>query len=147
MSSNVDVVRRMVRAYNTGDTSDVEQYIHPEYLNPASLEHMADKNWRGPAVFAMAVKWLRATFSEEVRLEEIRYEERDDWVRAYLALYGRHVGELVGMPATGRRFSGEQIHLIKLVDGRIRDHRDWPDYLGTYRQLDEPWPTAAGWRH
>ena len=146
MSSNIDAVRRMVRAYNTGDTRDVDEFIHPEYLNPASLEHMEDKSWRGPAVFAMAVTWLRATFSDEVRLEEIRYEERGDWVRAYLALYGRHVGELVGMEPTGRRFSGEQIHLIKLVDGKIRDHRDWPDYLGTYRQLDEPWPTAEGWR-
>ncbi|MFI5835925.1 SnoaL/DnrD family polyketide biosynthesis methyl ester cyclase [Micromonospora sp. NPDC051300] len=144
MSSNIDAVRRMVSAYNTGQTDDVAEYIHPDYLNPASLEHM---DLRGPEAFAMAVKWLRMTFSEEVRLEEVRYEERGDWVRAYLVLYGRHVGNLVGMEPTGRRFSGEQIHLIKLVDGKIRDHRDWPDYLGTYRQLDEPWPTAEGWRH
>ncbi|QLQ36624.1 ester cyclase [Micromonospora robiginosa] len=144
MSSNIDAVRRMVSAYNTGQTDDVAEYIHPDYLNPASLEHM---DLRGPEAFAMAVKWLRMTFSEEARLEEIRYEERGDWVRAYLVLYGRHVGNLVGMEPTGRRFSGEQIHLIKLVDGKIRDHRDWPDYLGTYRQLDEPWPTAEGWRH
>ncbi|WFF04535.1 ester cyclase [Micromonospora sp. WMMD1076] len=143
MSSNIDAVRRMVSAYNTGQTDDVAEYIHPDYLNPASLEHM---DLRGPEAFAMAVKWLRMTFSEEARLEEIRYEERGDWVRAYLVLYGRHVGNLVGMEPTGRRFSGEQIHLIKLVDGKIRDHRDWPDYLGTYRQLDEPWPTAEGWR-
>ncbi|MEU1811826.1 ester cyclase [Micromonospora aurantiaca (nom. illeg.)] len=144
MSSNIDAVRRMVSAYNTGQTDDVAEYIHPDYLNPASLEHM---DLRGPEAFAMAVKWLRMTFSEEARLEEIRYEERGDWVRAYLVLYGRHVGNLVGMEPTGRRFSGEQIHLVKLVDGKIRDHRDWPDYLGTYRQLDEPWPTAEGWRH
>ncbi|OLR89627.1 ester cyclase [Actinokineospora bangkokensis] len=133
----------MVRAYNTGETDDADEYIHPDYLNPASLEHM---DLKGPAAFRMAVAWLRMTFSEQARLEEIRYQERGDWVRAYLVLYGRHVGELVGMPATGRVFSGEQIHLVKLVDGKIRDHRDWPDYLGTYRQLDEPWPTERGWR-
>ncbi|MEV4498044.1 ester cyclase [Micromonospora arborensis] len=144
MSVQIDAVRRMVAAYNSGQTEDVDEYIHPDYLNPASLEHM---DLRGPAAFAMAVKWLRMTFSEDVHLEEVRYEEKGDWVRAYLVLYGRHVGNLVGMEPTGRRFSGEQIHLIKLVDGKIRDHRDWPDYLGTYRQLDEPWPTAEGWRH
>ncbi|WP_229397678.1 ester cyclase [Micromonospora okii] len=144
MSRNIDAVRRMVVAYNTGQTDDVAEYIHPDYLNPASLEHM---DLRGPAAFAMAVKWLRMTFSEEAHLEEVRYEEKGDWVRAYLVLYGRHVGNLVGMEATGRRFSGEQIHLIKLVDGKIRDHRDWPDYQGTYRQLGDPWPTAEGWRH
>ncbi|MGP4020944.1 SnoaL/DnrD family polyketide biosynthesis methyl ester cyclase [Saccharopolyspora sp. 5N708] len=143
MSANIDAVRRMVRAYNTGETEDAAEYIHPDYLNPASMEHM---DLKGPEAFAMAVKWLRMTFSEELRLEEIRYAERGSWVRAYLALYGRHVGELVGMPATGRVFSGEQIHLLKLVDGKIRDHRDWPDYQGTYRQLGEPWPTEQGWR-
>lgn len=143
MSTQIDYVRRMVEAYNTGKTEDVDEYIHPDYLNPASLEHM---DLRGPQAFAMAVKWLRMTFSTEAHLEEIRMEERGDWVRAYLVLYGRHIGDLVGMAPTGRRFSGEQIHLIRFVDGKIRDHRDWPDYLGTYRQLDEPWPEPTGWR-
>lgn len=143
MSKNLETVRRMVDAYNTGKTDDVDDYIHPDYLNPASLEHM---DLRGPQAFAMAVKWLRMTFSDEAHLEEVRMEERGDWVRAYLVLYGWHVGDLVGMAPTGRRFSGEQIHLIRFVDGRIRDHRDWPDYQGTYRQLGDPWPEPAGWR-
>lgn len=142
-SKQIDTVRRMVDAYNTGRTADVAEYIHADYLNPAALEHM---DLRGPQAFAMAVTWLRMTFSDEAHLEEVRMEERGDWVRAYLVLYGRHVGDLVGMAPTGRRFSGEQIHLIRLVDGKIRDHRDWPDYQGTYRQLGDPWPEPAGWR-
>ncbi|AVH94692.1 hypothetical protein GCM10010497_18990 [Streptomyces cinereoruber] len=144
MTDRIDVVRRMVNAYNTGDVGDVAEFIHAEYLNPGALEHMP--TLRGPEAFGLAVKWLKLTFSEEAFLEEISYEENGDWVRAKLALYGRQVGELVGMPATGRRFSGEQIHLVRIVDGKIRDHRDWPDYLGTYRQLGEPWPTEEGWR-
>ncbi|MCE7081099.1 ester cyclase [Streptomyces sp. ST2-7A] len=143
MSMNTAAVQRMIKAYNTGEVDDVAEYIHPEYLNPASLEHM---DLRGPEAFAMAVKWLKMTFSEECHLDTIKLAERGDWVRAHLVLYGRHVGNLVGMAPTGRKFSGEQIHLIRLVDGKIRDHRDWPDYLGTYRQLDEPWPEPAGWR-
>jgi nogalonic acid methyl ester cyclase/aklanonic acid methyl ester cyclase len=143
VSDQIDAVRRMITAYNTGKTEDVDEYIHPDYLNPASLEHM---DLRGPAAFAMAVKWLRMTFSEEAHLEEVSVEERGSWVRAYLVLYGRHVGNLVGLPATGRRFAGEQIHLIKFVDGKIRDHRDWPEYQSTYRQLGSPWPVEEGWR-
>ncbi|MEV7559742.1 ester cyclase [Streptomyces sp. NPDC048331] len=143
MSAQLDAVRRMIEAYNTGNTADVAEYIHPDYLNPAAMEHM---DLRGPDSFAMAVKWLRMTFSEEARLEEVQLEEKGEWVRAYLVLYGRHVGELVGMAATGRVFSGEQIHLIRFVDGKIRDHRDWPDYQGTYRQLGSPWPEPTGWR-
>ncbi|QNS09318.1 ester cyclase [Streptomyces xanthii] len=143
MSSQFDAVRRMIDAYNTGKTDDVADYIHPEYLNPATMEHM---DLRGPDSFAMAVKWLRMTFSEQARLVEVSLEENGEWVRANLVLYGTHVGDLVGMPATGREFSGEQIHLIRFVDGKIRDHRDWPDYQGTYRQLGSPWPRPEGWR-
>ncbi|MDA0632774.1 ester cyclase [Nonomuraea sp. MCN248] len=144
MSQQIDTVRRMVRAYNSGETGDVAEYIHPEYLNPGALEHYPDA--RGPEAFAGAVKWLKYAFSPEAHLEEVGYEENGEWVRAKLVLYGRHVGNLVGMPATGRRFAGEQIHLIRIVDGKIRDHRDWPDYQGTYRQLGEPWPEQGGWR-
>nr|WP_281259532.1 hypothetical protein [Streptomyces glaucescens] len=35
---------------------------------------------------------------------------------------------------------------MRFVDGKIRDHRDWPDYQGTYRQLGSPWPQPRGWR-
>lgn len=143
MSAQINAVRRMINAYNTGQTDDVAEYVHEEYLNPATLEHM---DLRGPESFAMAVNWLRMTFSTEAHLDEVRLEERGEWVRAYLVLYGQHIGDLVGMAPTGRRFSGEQIHLIRFVDGKIRDHRDWPDYSGTYRQLDQPWPEPAGWR-
>lgn len=143
MSSQLDAVQRMIEAYNTGKTDDVAEFIHPEYLNPAALEHM---DLRGPVAFAMAVEWLKMTFSEECHLVTIRLEERGAWARAYLVLYGRHVGNLVGLAPTGRTFSGAQIHLIRLVNGKIRDHRDWPDYIGTYHQLNDPWPEPRGWR-
>ncbi|WUH98250.1 ester cyclase [Spirillospora sp. NBC_00431] len=143
MSPQIEAVRRLINAFNTGETGDVAEYIHEEYMNPATLEHGIGP---GPEGFAMIVKWVRMTFSEEARLEEVKLEENGAWVRGYLVLYGRHVGNLVGMAPTGRRFSGEQVHLFRLVDGKIRDHRDWPDFQGTLRQLGEPWPEPEGWR-
>lgn len=133
----------MIKAYRTGDTSDADEYIHPQYRNPAASEH---GNWVGPEGFAMAIKWLKSVFSEDCYKEEVKIEERGEWVRAYMVLYGRHVGNLLGMKPTGRKFAGEQIHLIRFVDGKIRDHRDWPEYQSTYRQLGEPWPEDGGWR-
>lgn len=143
MSEQITAVRRMINAINTGKTDDVDEYIHPEYLNPATLEHGIHQ---GPEAFTQIVKWVKMTFSDEAYLEEIKIEERGEWVKAYLVLYGRHVGNLVGMAPTNRRFAGEQVHLIRFVDGKIRDHRDWPDFQGTLRQLGEPWPEAGGWR-
>lgn len=143
MSHQVESVRRLIAAINTGKTDDVDEYIHEEYLNPATLEHGIAQ---GPQAFAQIVGWVKATFSEEAHLEEVRVEERGEWVKAYLVLYGRHVGNLVGMAPTGRRFAGEQVHLFRFVDGKIRDHRDWPAFQSTLRQLGDPWPEKGGWR-
>jgi nogalonic acid methyl ester cyclase / aklanonic acid methyl ester cyclase len=143
MSSQSEAVRRVINAFNTGKTEDVDEYVHDEYLNPATLEHGISQ---GPQAFAMVVAWVRRTFSEEAHLEEVGIVEHGEWVRAHLVLYGRHVGNLVGIPPTGRRFAGEQIHLFRFVDGKIRDHRDWPDFQGTLRQLGDPWPENGGWR-
>ncbi|WP_078947595.1 ester cyclase [Streptomyces griseus] len=143
MSQQIEAARRMINAFNTGKIDDADEYIHEEYLNPATLEHGINQ---GPTAFGMVVQWVKRTFSEDAHLEEVRLEERGDWVRAHLVLYGRHVGTLVGIAPTGRRFAGEQIHLLRFVDGKIRDHRDWPDFQGTLRQLGDPWPEPAGWR-
>jgi nogalonic acid methyl ester cyclase / aklanonic acid methyl ester cyclase len=137
MNTQIEIVRRAVAAFNTADVSDVGEYIHPDYENPAVLER---SDIRGPESFAGIVKWVCATFAD-LELLEVKIEEKGSWVRAYLTLYGRHVGELAGMAPTGRRFSGEQLHLFRLADGKIRYHRDWPDFQGTYRQLGEPWPS------
>ncbi|MFC9087320.1 SnoaL/DnrD family polyketide biosynthesis methyl ester cyclase [Nocardiopsis dassonvillei] len=138
MSDRIRVVRRMVSACNTGRTEGVEEFIHPDYLCPGARENTPDR--RGPDAFTEAVKWLKRAFSEDARWEEVGYEENGEWVRAKLVLRGRHVGDLEGIPATGRRFTGEQVHLIRVVDGRIRDHREWSDDQSIYRQIGEPWP-------
>ncbi|WP_234042337.1 ester cyclase [Streptomyces marianii] len=57
-------------------------------------------------------------------------------------LYGRHVGPLAGFAPTSRRFTGEQIHSLRVVDGKVGEHRDWPEYRGTCRRLGEPWPES-----
>ncbi|SEE83387.1 nogalonic acid methyl ester cyclase / aklanonic acid methyl ester cyclase [Streptomyces sp. KS_5] len=134
MSEAIDVVRRMVQAFATGKTDDASDYIHSEYLNPATLER-SDK--RGPESFTDSVDWVRNAFSE-LHLEEIEYREGGGYVTAYLVMSGRHTGDLVGLPPTGRRFAAEQLHLCEVVDGRIRHHREWRDDLGCLRQLGLP---------
>ena len=134
MSEQIEIVKRMVNAYNTGKIDDVEEFIHPEYLNPALLERSGK---RGPEGFADSVRWLRNAFSE-LHFEEIEFREGGDCVTAHLMMSGRHTGNLVGLPPTGRRFAAEQLHLCRLADGRIRHHREWRDDLGCLRQLGLP---------
>ena len=48
---------------------------------------------------------------------------------------GVHTGELLGIPATGKRFQGTGIHIVRLENGKIAEHWREQDTLGTMQQL------------
>ena len=39
IDENIKIVRRSIEAFNTGDTSNVHQYISPDYVNRKSQSH------------------------------------------------------------------------------------------------------------
>jgi steroid delta-isomerase-like uncharacterized protein len=51
------------------------------------------------------------------------------------SFHGRHVGEFMGIPATGREVSIEVIDIVRIADGRIVEHWNVVDQLGLLRQL------------
>ena len=48
---------------------------------------------------------------------------------------GRHVGEYNGLPPSGREWSVQQIHIVRVVDGKLIEHWASRDDLGALRQL------------
>ena len=55
---------------------------------------------------------------------------------AYRAtLSGTHRGELLGMPPTGRAFSVQHMHMLRMRDGRSCEHWAVRDDLGMLQQL------------
>jgi steroid delta-isomerase-like uncharacterized protein len=58
---------------------------------------------------------------------------------------GRHTGEFMGIPATGREISVEGIDFVKLTeDGRCREHWGLTDMAGLMAQLGVGIPTQSG---
>jgi predicted ester cyclase len=48
---------------------------------------------------------------------------------------GIHTGEFFGVPATGRRFAYNQMHIIRVRDGKGREHWAVRDDASLMRQL------------
>ena len=48
---------------------------------------------------------------------------------------GTHAGHGLGIEPTGRRFEAEQMHVIRVADGRIAEHWGVRDDAGMMRQL------------
>lgn len=136
MSDGLTAVRRMLEGFRTGKVDDCAEYIHPGYFNPDALER---SDARGPEAFAECVAWLNNAFSE-LHFEELEVIHNSPVIFIRVIMSGRHTGDLVGWPATGRAFYAEQLHLCKIIDNKIEYHRDWRDDLGVLRQLGVPKP-------
>lgn len=58
-----------------------------------------------------------------------------DIVALHCTHSGRHTGEFFGMPATGRRFACNQMHMIRVVNSKGVEHWAVRDDAALMRQL------------
>jgi steroid delta-isomerase-like uncharacterized protein len=65
-----------------------------------------------------------------------------DKVVAFVLSEGTHHGDFAGVPATGRRFTMQEIQILRIVDGKMIEHWQVADLLGMLVQLGlakSPW--------
>jgi predicted ester cyclase len=115
VEENKKMVREITeRGLNNGDVSFVDDLFAPDYrAHAAGLELPP-----GPGAFKLAVALWRAAFPDfEVTIEELIGE--GDFVVNRFHTSGTHLGQLLHVPPTGRRFavSGADVH--RVVDGRV----------------------------
>jgi steroid delta-isomerase-like uncharacterized protein len=118
------------RLMNSGELSLADELVSDDFLN-----HDAPPDApRGPAGLRFIVTMLRTAFPDlHFDTEEVIAE--DDKVVARTTLRGTHTGPFMGIPPTGRRFEQQQIHILRLADGKAVEHRAVRDDLGMMQQL------------
>jgi predicted ester cyclase len=65
-----------------------------------------------------------------------------DKVVAFVLSEGTHQGDFAGVPATGRRFSMQEIQILRIADGKMVEHWQVADLFGMFVQLGlakSPW--------
>jgi SnoaL-like polyketide cyclase len=68
--NNIKLARQVIEAFNTGDVSNVSQFISPQYFNHESQVDPVRGQLRGPEEFIDTVKNLRLAFPD------LRHEEQ-----------------------------------------------------------------------
>lgn len=134
-----ELARASFRLIETGDEETARRIIDPGFVNHEAADDPedAERQLNGPAGFLATGTWLRDAFSD------LRFELRETAVDgptviAASVMTGRHTGTFQGIPATGRTFGQQQVHIFTTADGRITGHRAVRDDLGLLLQL--------GWR-
>jgi len=113
-----------------GNPERIAEFIHPDCVNhaappgaPQGIDGVRD-----------VVLWLAAAFSDQ-QYEPIRFISEEDTVAMHCTWSATHTGEFMGIPATGRRFSSEQIHIVRFADALGIEHWAVRDDLGMMGQL------------
>lgn len=125
-----DLSRRIWGEVWPGCQVDVlPEVIHPEWVN-----HAPPRDKYGLEGARAVVLQLREAFSD------LHYEILDiigdgDRVATYCRASGRHTGPYQGIPATGRRFSSEQVHILRFSAGKAIEHWAVRDDLQMLRDL------------
>jgi steroid delta-isomerase-like uncharacterized protein len=121
---------RVEALFNRGELDRVEEFVTDDFVN-----HEA---WPGedpgPEGFRLRLSRLRSAFPD-MHMEVQECVADGDLVAYRAVLRGTHRGELLGMAPTGRRFAAQQMHMLRLREGRTAEHWATRDDLGMLMQL------------
>ena len=140
--ANKIVVRR---AYEelvmSGNFDALEEIVHEDYV-----DYTQPPGWpTDRAGLEQQVRYFRSAFPDiHVTLEDMTSE--GDVVFHRQTMRGTHLGEFFGIAPTGRKVEMTGMHLFRVADGKLIEHRANNDDLGMLRQLGaipEPAEQAA----
>ena len=128
MTSPTDVARRFItEIFESGRADSVEGLVTPDFES-----HPLPG--RGPEVMKAAIERVGPALSD-VRFEIQDTMAQGDRVAVRLISSAIQTGPFMSMPATGRRYEIEEIHIFRIVGERVAEHWHQMDGLGMLRQL------------
>jgi predicted ester cyclase len=128
--TNKTIIRRLVDAINTDNEAAFLDVLDPAVVDHYSLPGLPP----GREGWNMNRKIFRTAFPDGHWHEEAIVAE-GDLVMGRYTLRGTHQGEFLGIPATGNAITVSNIHIVRIVGGKIVEHWGHGDDIGMMRQL------------
>lgn len=124
------VVRRFIdEVFVKGNPDAVDKLVTHDFT-PHSWGAMP----AGVAPLKQAIRHVHAGLADvSFKIEDMIAE--DDKVAVRVTAHGRHQGEFMGLPASGREYTISETHIFHMRDGKVADHWRDADMLGLMRQL------------
>jgi steroid delta-isomerase-like uncharacterized protein len=124
-----DLVRRLIGAINNQDYEALPDLVDPEYVYRAPGEEL-----RGVAGLKSLLTAYHRGFPDlELVIDDMFGEENR--VATAFTFTGTHLGELMGVPATGKRVSVHGTIHSRVEGGRIVEEWELLDLATMYQQL------------
>jgi len=129
---NRTVLRRIIEeAFNRGQIG-----VYDELVTPDAVDHAPPPGFSvgGPEAYKQFTAALRSAFPDlHYGIEQLIAE--GDFAVSHTRNSGTHRGEIMGIPATGRRVEWTETHIVRVQNGKIVEHWGNFDALGMLQQL------------
>ncbi len=129
--SNKRVIRRVFDEFVMGGNFDsIEELVHDGYV-----DYTQPPGWATDRTgLQFQIEYFRNAFPDiHVDFHEVVAE--GDLVVHRQTMSGTHLGEFFGIAPTGNRVEMAGLHLFRMQDGKMVEHRAVNDDLGMLRQL------------
>jgi predicted ester cyclase len=131
----IKAARQIIDAFNTGNVSNVTDFISERYFNVESQIDPVRGQLRGPTEFIDTVENNRIAFPD-LRHKEEAIIAQDDIVVSVINVTGTHTGNFFILPPTGNKISYDAVHIYRIgEDGKIVEHKAIRDDLTFLAQL------------
>lgn len=126
-----EVAVAMLRLMDEGDVDGVDRVFAPDVLDHDPMPGAPEGIEGVRALFAAVVAGF-----DDVR-HEVEYQARidDERVVTVWRMTGRHVGEFLGVPATGKPVDFKGIDVVRVREGRIVEHHHVEQLLQAMQQV------------
>ena len=135
-----DFARERVEVlFNRGELDRVEEFVTEDFVNHEAWPG-EDPGYEG---FRLRLRRLREAIPD-LRMEVHEALAEGDLVAYRATLTGTQTGPLQGIPPTGKAFSAQQMHFLRMRDGKASEHWACRDDLGMLMQLGIIPPMGQG---
>jgi steroid delta-isomerase-like uncharacterized protein len=128
--SHKDTIRGLYKGLENGDLDLADDMFTPDFVTTEG----AHQNITGPQGFKEAIGEVHAAYTDP-SFEILDMVAKDDQVAVRWRMRATHTGELMGIPATGRKVSMEAFALFRFTGDRISERHAVIDRLGLLQQL------------
>ncbi len=128
--TNKQLVRRFVdEIFVKGNAGAVNELLAADFAS-----HTFPSTGDGRADMKAAIERVHGALSD-VSFTVDQLVAEDDMVAALLTSSATQTGELMGMPASGKRYEIGELHLFRVRDGQLVEHWHYHDAMGMMKQL------------
>jgi len=127
---NRSAVTTLLEALAAGELHRIDELVSSDFVDHGAPPGLVPP---GPAGYRAVLGMLRDAL--QMRWEPLVVVAEGERVMVWVRNSGRHVGDFLGIPATGREFCFDAMHCFRVEGGIIREHWAVRDDLALLRRL------------